>query len=349
MPGSFFIIFGLWWSYITAIRYVQVKLKAPHAKYKATVWMPCVCCPCQSLRRAPIESMLKIFFTSVGILGEVLTGFGTVSIPKYPVATTMSQMANEQEHAHGRASDILNSTLAHPEMIEIWKFAPANGQHITMYTGFLLGAIVEILVYKKYDIPAKLDWLMGGIAFGAEAYLFAFHLHGKDPLEVHIHVLLVYSILGCVLCGLFEMIYQDQVLFTYGRILFTVLQGTWFFQIGFVLYPPTDAPSWQWNPYEHDQIMAITMSFIWHIFIIMTFLLVQMWIIKRMYLASRRMSTRFDELLVIDGNSYSDAKHDGVETTHFLRLLSDEESADEKVQFSSLALKENSARSASTK
>ena len=37
-----------------------------------------------------------------------------------------------------------------------------------------------------------------------------------------------------------------------------------FYQVGFVLYPPTDAHEWQWNPNEHNQIMVITSSFMWH-------------------------------------------------------------------------------------
>ncbi len=68
-------------------------------------------------------------------------------------------------------------------------------------------------------------FIKGGLAYTVEAYLFAFHLHGKDPLEIHIHTLLVYTILGCVFCGVFEMIFTNEILFTYGRILFTILQG----------------------------------------------------------------------------------------------------------------------------
>ena len=78
LPGFFFIGFALWWSYITAIRYVQSKLRResnqPPAIYHSTVTMPCICLPSRKLRRAPIESWVKILFTIIGILGEILTG-----------------------------------------------------------------------------------------------------------------------------------------------------------------------------------------------------------------------------------------------------------------------------------
>ena len=69
------------------------------------------------------------------------------------------------------------------------------------------------------------------------------------------------------------------------------------------------------------------------------FLLVQMWIIKRVYLSSRCCSTRFDEMLVDDDKFIViSSNNDGLETTNFLRLLSDEESADEKIEFSSISM-----------
>ena len=119
------------------------------------------------------------------------------------------------------------------------------------------------------------------------------------------------------------------------------MQGTWFFQIGFVLYPPTDNPAWQWDPANHEHIMIITMAFCWHIMLIMCGLLLQLWLVKRIYLASNRTSLEWDELLVIDdinSRSQTTLANDGSETK-FLRLLSeDEESGDEKTEFESIKL-----------
>lgn len=343
LPGSFFIIFALWWSFITAIRYAQSKMKSPYKKnsiigYRSSVTMPCICCPCGVFRRAPIESILKATLATIGILGEVITGFHWTQIPKYKVTTTTSEPMQMEHHVNKREAAITQANQ--PEMIDSWFFLVGNGQHITMYSAFVLGSIVEILKHYRFDIPAKLDFCTGILAFGVEAYLFAFHLHGKDALEVHIHVLLVYAIVGCAFFCCLEWYNPNEILFTYGRILCTLLQGTWFFQIGFVLYPPTDAPEWKWDPTSHHDIMIITMAFCWHIMLIMVGLLIQMSIVKRIYASSRRVSIEWDELLVIDDiNNRPEVTSatDGSETK-FLRLLSEDESGDEKIEFDSMKM-----------
>ena len=71
-----------------------------------------MCCPCYGLRRAPIESILKITFTTIGILGEVITGIRPLDIPKYTTTSTMVIPTMGHEHHHRRG--ILNSTLETP-------------------------------------------------------------------------------------------------------------------------------------------------------------------------------------------------------------------------------------------
>lgn len=47
-------------------------------------------------------------------------------------------------------------------------------------------------------------------------------------------------------------------------------QGTWFYQIGLVLYPPSGA---EWDQESHPQMMIVTLLFTWHnatIFVLMT-------------------------------------------------------------------------------
>jgi hypothetical protein len=80
-----------------------------------------------------------------------------------------------------------------------------------------------------------------------EGFLFANHLHSREPLDIHVHTLLVYAIEGCVAFTCLEFFKPNEILFTYGRIVCTLLQGTWFYQVGFVLYPPTKNPAWQWD------------------------------------------------------------------------------------------------------
>ena len=163
-------------------------------------------------------------------------------------------------------------------------FEYVNAQHITMYTVFLLGALVELLTHVKSTfIPPKLDKVCLMIGFSVEAFLFAFHLHSRTPLDTHLHVLLVYAICGCILFCAFEIVWLDQVLFTYGRIASTLLQGVWFCQAGIVLYPPFRSAAFMWDRCNHEQIMTITTMFCWHFIFISIGLLVQLWFISLVF------------------------------------------------------------------
>lgn len=94
LPGSMFIVFGIWWGFITSLRYVQMRYhhsrsraqnllsydngqsKSNRFDYKSTTWMPCVCMPCSNrIRRAPIECWIQLIFGSIGVIGEFLTAF----------------------------------------------------------------------------------------------------------------------------------------------------------------------------------------------------------------------------------------------------------------------------------
>ena len=234
---------------------------------------------------------------------------------------------------------------------QLW-FLPGNAQHIAMYSAFIFSGIFDILKYKKVDIPPKSDWAMGCIAFFVEAYIFSFHLMGKDPLDVNLHVLLVYAIIGCFFFSVFEMIFPHQVLLTYGRILCILLQATWFIETAFVVYPEVwagkDYEWWVWDPYDHGHMMLITMSYVYHVLFIIAFLVVELWLVKKYYL-KRYGSSRFDELMTLDDVCYHETFANGTsETTKFLRLHSDDESGDEKIAFDSLKLNIKQKNSASS-
>lgn len=207
------------------------------------------------------------------------------------------EMSESHSHVHERsAAEVADTILLHT-----WRFEKGNAQHITMYSSFVLGSIVEIMVYHGVDLPHKLDYGLGILSFAIEAFLFAFHLHAKAPVEVLLHVLLVYAIVGCVLFCALEAYDDTQILFTYGRILFTLLQGTWFYQAGFMLYPPTDNPKWHYDLNDHGLIMVVTVCFCWHVLLIVIGLLLQFWLVKRIYNgASDCLRARLDELIYID-------------------------------------------------
>lgn len=75
---------------------------------------------------------------------------------------------------------------------------------------------------------------------------------------------LFYAIVGCVVCVAFEARYRENVTIALTRTYFTLLQGTWFFQIGFILYPPSGMAHWDLE--DHEQMMIVTMIYSWYSF-----------------------------------------------------------------------------------
>ena len=131
-------------------------------------------------------------------------------------------------HVHSRSTA--------DEIVLTRKFEKGNGQHMTMYSAFILDSVVQIMMYHGvWDLPRKLDYVTMTLAFGIEAFLFMFHLHAKAAVEVNLHVLLVNAIMGCVISCVLEAYNEKQILFTYSRCLFVLLQGTWFYQVNFKL------------------------------------------------------------------------------------------------------------------
>lgn len=294
--------------------------------------MPCICLPCRGLRQAPVESYFKLLMGILGILGEFVTGIKiSYQVPSSLNTTQMSDEHHEHNHEHVHKRDITD------ERVKVFHFEDGNIQHITMYSAFVIGALVEILMYKKYEIPKKLDFVCGILGFSVEAFLFYFHLHAREPIDVHVHVLLFYTVVGCIFFVALEMSHPHQVLFTYGRILFTMLQGTWFYQIGFVLYPPFDSPRFKWNLSDHNQMMVITASYCWHVFAILFFLIIQLWAIKKCYHSSKTLASEMDELIDIelqDDNVSIDYRRLRLFDSKLKHLNSqDEDSNDETVTF----------------
>nr|XP_015217021.1 PREDICTED: transmembrane protein 45A [Lepisosteus oculatus] len=93
-------------------------------------------------------------------------------------------------------------------------------------------------------------------------FLFLYHLHGRDMLDVHVHQLLLYAIFGGALTTFLEVFQRGNILLELLRASLSLLQGSWFWQIGFVLYPPSGLAEWDLK--DHNNMMFITMCYCWH-------------------------------------------------------------------------------------
>ncbi|KAM9438949.1 transmembrane protein 45B-like [Salvelinus alpinus] len=149
-----------------------------------------------------------------------------------------------------------------------------NWQHSTMYFFFGIWGIVKVLSMSPLPVPLGLDRLALSLAFFIEGFLFYFHVHMRPPLDTHIHSLLFVAVFGVAASTLLEVFMRDNIILELLRTSMTILQGSWFFQIGFVLYPLNGV---QWDLKAHDNTMFVTMCFCWHLAVALLIVGINYW------------------------------------------------------------------------
>ncbi|XP_070808524.1 transmembrane protein 45B-like [Pituophis catenifer annectens] len=137
-----------------------------------------------------------------------------------------------------------------------------NWQHSTMYLFFLISGAVDIVTYSSTLMPAGLDRFMLGIALFVEGFLFKYHISQRPMLDQHVHSMLLIAIFAGVATCFIQVFVHDNMILDLFAVCLALLQGTWLWQIGFVLYPPWGGPEWDLN--DHSNLMFITMCFCWH-------------------------------------------------------------------------------------
>ena len=139
-------------------------------------------------------------------------------------------------------------------------------QHITMYTMFLVSAIVDLSA-SFIRLPRATTKIFFAVAFSIEALLFWFHAatENKSELEYKMHLLLILSILSCTLFSSLRMLSPANLLINSGLSFGMLLQGFWFVAVGVVLY----GQSVPWDVHDHYNVMFVVAMFAWIILIIM--------------------------------------------------------------------------------
>jgi len=224
LPGSFFIIFALFWTiqiYRRFFRSLANKSRKGESFRSSTTY------PfdflCGRAKYWEWEGILKILFTTVGGGIEIFTAF-----------------------KDGKFNHL------------------GNGQHATMFFFFFLSGVIDVTVHSHPTLlPQGVQNLAGTMAFSVEALLFAFHTHDRPSMDVMIHSLLLYSIILCALMPIIELVRPHSALAPLCRAYFVLLQGTWFWQAGFILYNPIPNAV-PWDQEDHAQMMIVTMIFAWH-------------------------------------------------------------------------------------
>jgi len=243
VPGAFFLVYGIWWIFVsywyyfynkpTNSRVSKSKLKRESELQRRST-LPTPCCP-----RIPLESIFKVILPFCGILVETIFNWD----PDH------ARVVVDLIHVHD------------PEDF-------SRLQHTTMYSFFLLSGIVDLCIYCV-RFPKNCSKLFLVIAFVIEGMLFYYHTEHREPLNQRAHSILTLCIFGCAICAAIRMYCVDNLQLNAGLGFFITLQGTWFYQVAFVLYGK-NSESWM-----EDEMGPMYMGFAlsWHVLIIIIVML----------------------------------------------------------------------------
>lgn len=209
LPGSMFIIISVWW-------FIGETLQKRHRGYfnrsrgrflgsRTAVQPVWYSCPGTRLSSLPVEPIAKIVFLVLGVLAELF---------------------------------VSRSATLYDENGELIAQHLDNYTHAVMYGFFGLSGLVDLVMwFDLFPLPPKFDYFVFSLAFWFEGFLFCFHLHGRDELNVRLHTFL-YILVFVTAAVFFLAVISDQFfhLLSFLKAYLMGLQGSWFFQAGFVLF-----------------------------------------------------------------------------------------------------------------
>ncbi|XP_072021060.1 transmembrane protein 45B-like [Amphiura filiformis] len=196
-----------------------------------------------------------------------------------------------------------------------------NWQHGTIFTFFGLYCSIVILGQTKYKLglQPEMEKLFQSLPFFVKAFLFYFHLEGRDdPLEVHLHHLLIIAIAGSAVCLLVQAWKLGDPLLDNMFVIFLLLHGMWFLVVGFVLYNPLQhSTTW-----DHDPMMSMMMAttlFTWQILLAIKINSLIRWIVR--FLVKRKHSDNINSNNSMQFPFKEDLCFQEEETTEMTNLL----------------------------
>lgn len=195
--------------------------------------------------KIPVEPLLKLLASTTGIIGEAVTGFD-----------------NDWNY-----DNIMN-----------------NLQHMLMFFFYFMNSITDLATfYKVRHLPPNTDYIFAIMAIFNEGFLFSNHLHGRSMLDVKLHMCLVVSIGACFIATVIELVVdKTDVRPAIFRCVCHLWQGTWFYHIAFVLYPPPGCHTWEQD--NHANVMVTVLCFMGHLafnVILVTLIAVAVYLMER--------------------------------------------------------------------
>jgi hypothetical protein len=208
--------------------------------------------------------------------------------------------------------------------LEKWTIPLESLVHVTLLLGLCMGSLIEMLICFGIlgGFPEKFDMFISNcLGFGVLGFLLYSHDHLGQILEAFMHKLYLIAVVGYVFFSFLEIAYSKEVLFSYGRSAAILLQSTWAIQLAYIIYGDKKDEWLSGSSHEHgvnhDQNVHnstyLTIYFCWHIFAIVFFLIIQLYIVIKLYASSLFAKKLIDRLVLIDNKK--------IETNEYFQMM----------------------------
>ncbi|KAG4077800.1 hypothetical protein HA402_011229 [Bradysia odoriphaga] len=112
-------------------------------------------------------------------------------------------------------------------------------QHMTVYVFFILNGIIDIISHMElYKMSHGMDYVASAIAWSAFGFLFISHTHGKTKISIFYHRELGILAVAIAVITLMQYKYEENALVAIIRGGCCTLAGTWLYQIAFLFHNP---------------------------------------------------------------------------------------------------------------
>ena len=183
LPGTIFLIYGLWWtlisswtdankklinSYHRSLRRAKEEDGGDNDDWQYRSWLPqFTCC------KVPLEPLVKTLLPLIGIIEECM------DVGRDPSSSRTYLKLYRVINHDGTFNDL------------------SQLQHITMYSSFLISGLVD-LASLRIKLPRHASQVLLAVAFLVEATLFHFHTPaGSVTFSDHLHSMLALIVFGC--------------------------------------------------------------------------------------------------------------------------------------------------------
>ncbi|CAH8510960.1 unnamed protein product [Heterobilharzia americana] len=152
--------------------------------------------------------------------------------------------------------------------------------HFPFYTAMIIASLLDVLIATILAPPYGMDYVAHALPFFIQACCLRAHSYQQPLVTQTCRLLLSYWSWFTGSSIVNEMLLNKSIIWTWIKCFGVIFQGTWIWQTGILLNPPSGR---LWDENNHNSLMYSVIIFVWHMFFVMIGQLVVLLIVAKCY------------------------------------------------------------------